>query len=157
MFLLNELSIHNQYQSTSDFETSLKLVLRCRDLLHKYQRTLRCGRGTLGNRQVIKNMPFRQVVGNIADRNVQRAVLLWIDKDGPFWDDEKIHSPDEYFSDNKNDLITDTVLAEAAFRIYQKMDSSVVSFSPSDYLYSPVVVRWHRNSDDIFDILVANH
>ena len=156
MFLLNELSIHNQFQSGPEFETSLNLVLMCRDLLRKYQMTLRCGRGTLGNRQVIRHMSFRQAVGNIADKNLQRAVLLWIDKDGPFWDDEKIHSPDEYFSDINDDLITDTVLAEVAFRLYQKMNSSVVSFFPSDYSYSPIVVKWHKNAGDFFDISVVN-
>jgi hypothetical protein len=158
MFLLNELSIHNQFQSEADFLTSLKIVLKCRDVLRRYQRSLHCSRGTLGNRQVVRNNPFRKVVGNIANKDIQRAVLLWIDRDGPFWDDDKLHSPDELFSeDTKGDVVTDTVLAEAAFMIYQKMDASVVSFSPSDYLYSPVVVRWHRNPDDVFDISVANH
>jgi len=156
MFLLNELSIHSQFQSVPDFETSLNLVLRYRDLLRRYQRTLRCGRGTLGNRQVTRDMSFRQAVGNMADKNVQRAVMLWIDKDGPFWEDEKIHSSNEYFSDIKDDLITDTVLAEAAFRLHQKMDTSVVSFSPSNYLYSPIIVRWHKNADDFFDIGIDN-
>ncbi len=158
MFLLNELSIHNQYQSESDFIASLKVVLGCRDLLRKYQRSLHCGRGTLGNRQVIQNNLFRKVVGNIANKDIQRAVLIWIDRDGPFWDDDKLHNPDEYFSDTvKGDVVTDTVLAEAAFRMSQKMDASVVSFSPSDYLFSPVVIKWYRNADDVLDLSIANY
>jgi len=157
MFLLNELSIHNQYQSEADFESSLNIVLACRDLLRKYKRTLHCGQGTLGNRPVIRSMSFRQVVGNIPNKNVQRLVMLWVDRDGPFWDENKFHDPEEIFSDNNDEIISNSELAEAAYRLYQKMDSSVVSFSPSDYLHSPIVVKWHRDSDSILEILVANY
>lgn len=157
MFLLNELSLHNQYRTESDFIESLKIVLGCRDLLRIYQRTLHCGRGSLGSRQVADETPFRKIIGNVADKNIQRAILQWIDKDGPFWDDDRLHSSDEYFDDNKGEPVTDTVLAEAAFRVFEKMDSSVVSFAPSDYLFSPVIIKWHHHSSDILDIHISNY
>lgn len=158
MFLLNELSLHNQYQSESDFIKSLKIILGFRDLLRTYQRPLYCGRATLGNRQVVGQLPLRRLIGNIPDKDIQRLIFQWIDKDGPFWDDDKFHSPDEYFADSKSgEIVTDTVLAEAAFQICEKMESSVVSFSPSDYLFSPVMVRWFHNADNFQDVSISNY
>lgn len=157
MFLLNEISLHSQFQSEADFTVSLKDMLECRELLRTYQRALHCNRATLGDRKILGQIPFRKAIGNLVDKNIQRAVFSWVDKDGPFWEDEKLHSSDEYFYDKKDEPVTDTALAEAAFRVFNKMDSTVVSFSPSDYLFSPLIIKWHRDSSDVLEIQISNY
>jgi len=156
MFLLNELSLHGQFESEAEFLKSFRAILECRSALREYQRVLYCGRATLGERQVVKQTTFRKLVWGLSDKNIQRIIFQWVDKNGPFWDDDMLHSPDEYFDDNKGEPVTNTVLAEAAFRIFEKNDSSVVSFNPSDYLFSPVIINWHRDSNDIIGIPISN-
>jgi hypothetical protein len=68
-----------------------------------------------------------------------------------------LHSSDEYFDNSKGEPVTDTVLAEAAFRVFEKNDSSVVSFNPSDYLFSPIIINWHRDSGDALGIEISNY
>ena len=158
MFLLNELSLHNQYKTESEFIKSLRIVLETRELLRTYHRTLYCGRKTLGNRVVMRSMPLRKIVGNLSDKNIQRTVFQWIDKDGPFWDDERLHSSEEYYSEGRNEnIVTDTVLAEAAFRVLEKMETSIFSFSPSDYLFSPVIINRHCDSTAVINLQISNY
>jgi hypothetical protein len=84
MFLLNELSLHGQYETEADFLKSLKTVFECRSVLREYQRTLYCSRATFGERRVIKDKTFRRLVWDLSDKNIRSVIFRWIDKDGPF-------------------------------------------------------------------------
>jgi hypothetical protein len=70
--------------------------------------------------------------------------MIWISKEGPFWNDSREHSADDYFECNGEDIITDTSLGEAAFRIANNQNSSTVSFSPSRYEITPLKVTWFK-------------
>jgi len=158
-FYLNEISIHNQFHDSEHFLNSLRLLWGCKELLHRHQYALNCTRSVLGNRPVMNDIKFRSVIGNLQDRNIQRAILRWVDQDGPFWDDDQVrlHSPDEYFSCSSDEIVTDTALAEAAYLAWMGHDTALVSFAPSDYLKNPLLVSWYKTSYDKVDIYLDNY
>jgi hypothetical protein len=157
-FFLNEISLHNQYHNLSQFIESLKTVLGCKELLHRYLFELNCSDASLGNRIVMNGDNLRSVIGNLQDHNLQRVIRRWIDQEGPFWDDEKnrMHSPDEYFSCDE-EVVTDTSLAEASYLTTIGHDAAVVSFNPSNYLLNPIYIRWNKSTDEFIDIAVSNY
>src|SRR6266498_2267521 len=108
-FYLNELSLHNQFHNQEQFLNSVRLLWGCKELLRRYQYGLNCSQLALGNRPVIKGLNFRGAIGNLQNRDLQRIILRWVDQEGPFWDDDQIrvHSPDDYFSDEADEIVTD--------------------------------------------------
>ncbi len=72
------------------------------------------------------------------------AVLSWLSKDGPFWDDERAHSADSWLQRDAHTLVTDTAVGEAAWKTHQGEMAELVSFKPSSWAYSPVRVTCHQ-------------
>jgi len=70
--------------------------------------------------------------------------MIWISKEGPFWNNSREHSSDDYFEYDGEDIITDTSLGEAAFRVANKQKSGTVSFSPSRCETTPLRVTWFK-------------
>ena len=72
-------------------------------------------------------------------REQQSALRNWLTKRGPFWDEIQFHGPDDYL-ECESDIVTDTAVGEAAYCIISGIDRQLVSFSPSSWEYSPVLV-----------------
>ncbi|MCY4199151.1 MAG: hypothetical protein OXE81_03005 [Gammaproteobacteria bacterium] len=72
--------------------------------------------------------------------------MLWLTNHGPFWDEPPRHSPDDYFEVN-GEVVTDSAVAEAAYRSWLAIESGLVSFKPSKWNASPILVKWHRSLD----------
>ena len=80
----------------------------------------------------------------------RRAVMFWLTRGGPFWDDLRRHGEDEYLE--CNDLIvTDTSIGEAAFRDFNGVICGLISTLPSDWNDSPVEVIWRREAEGMDD------
>lgn len=143
-FFLNELSLHGQFNNVRDFLPALEEALKCREEINKLGFRLYCER-RISIRPVFGEGIFQKAVMNIGNPNVTRSVMIWISKDGPFWDDTAVreHGPDDYF-EYEQDLITDSSLAEAAFRVAQKQDCGSISFQPSRFQTTPLRVIWHK-------------
>jgi len=95
----------------------------------------------LPERKTISTQTLRQVLSHIANAENKRRVLVWLDKDGPFWDDPPIHSADEYF-ECEGDLVTETALAEACHLIALSTAASVVSLTPSKFTKTTIEIFW---------------
>jgi hypothetical protein len=153
--IVNDCSLHGQFPAVAPFLASLKVMLALRHRLERSQRVLRCPRKLL-DATVIPNYTLRQALGSVHDRNLRSVVTTWLAQKGPFWDDERLHSGDDMFW-AKGEIVTDTGLAEAAMGVLQGFPRSVVSFAPSDWNYSPVVVEHTPFSSGNEHIPLANY
>jgi hypothetical protein len=144
LLFLNEYSLHGQFKSIREFIPSLREILKCREEINKSGYQLYCGR-EISNRYVLDNESFQTCIMKMRQApDIKRTVMIWISKEGPFWNDSREHSADDYFECNGEDIITDTSLGEAAFRIANNQNSSTVSFSPSRYEITPLKVTWFK-------------
>lgn len=123
--------------------------MRLRKLARKYGREVQCHRNLLKSRPV-PGRKLAQVLGQFDDQNKRRSLMLWLTKHGPFWDEPPKHSSDDYFEVN-GDVVTDTAAGEAAYRNWSGAESGLVSFRPSRWNATPILVNWHHSSDGLED------
>ena len=87
-------------------------------------------------------------------RDRQRAVMWWLTRGGPFWWRDRRHGGDDYL-ESQGDLVTESAIAEAAFRTLHDAECGLMSFSPSDWNQSPISVIWRREAEGFDDESVA--
>jgi hypothetical protein len=105
------------------------IALRVRNPLVRER--LYCSR-ELYNRPVTANGTFRQAVCSLADRNFKQLVLSWLTQRGPFWDDERQSTSDDYFEYQGED-VTNQGLGEAARRQLAGINAWTFSFTGSRF------------------------
>jgi len=149
-FFVNELSLHGQFNDVAEFRQAIREVISCREKITSYKRRLFVSR-CIADREVFKGENFRQTVSETGNKDFVRLVMIWIDKDGPFIEDNRVSDPGEYLSlpGHKGEVVTDTSVGEAAFRQFRGYDTSLVSFIPSNYNYAPIKVHWHHNDGNV--------
>ena len=139
--LANELSIHGQFYDISSFRDAFAQLMSMRNTARRFGREVSCHRALL-NAKPMTGMTMQQALGQLAS-NEQRAILGWLTRHGPFWDDLRQHAADEYL-ECRGEIVTDSAVGEAAFRTFYGVDCGLVSIAPSDWDYSPVEVIWQR-------------
>ncbi len=82
--------------------------------------------------------------------------MVWLNQQGPFWEDTRGHGPDDYFECN-GDVVTDTALGEAAFWCFKGLERRLVSLIPSLWQLSPLPVTWYPDSGNGDNVEVVNH
>ncbi len=137
--IVNELSIDGQYSDIESFEEAVDNVMTIRAMLRQSDVDLYCHR-TMLNTQVTSKMVMQQAVNNFGT-DKRRAFLQWITKHGPFWEDSRKHKAEEWF-ECEGDIVTDTGIGEAAWCSLHGIESSLISFVPSDWKFTPVKVAW---------------
>lgn len=137
--LFNDLSLHGQFQDFSSFKDAIERVLTIRKIARRFGRSLHCHRA-LAHAQVTSTMTMPQAVQTLAV-DERRALMQWLTQHGPFWEDTRNHQPDDWFEWN-DDVVTDTAVGEAAWCCLNGMEWNLISFSPSDWQFSPVPVSW---------------
>lgn len=140
--LFNELSVHGQFPDVATFKVSIDRMMGIRSVIRRFGLDLYC-HGNVANRQVTPDRIMRQVIGAL-DRNSQRALMGWLTRHGPFWEDVREHSGDEYL-EYEETVVTDSAVGEAAYNRFHGVDQSVVSMDPSDWVSSPLTVTWVRD------------
>ena len=123
-----------------------------RALAKRYNRDVHCHSAIL-IRDVLQGVSLQRVVGALP-RDQQRAVMFWLTKGGPFWWLERRHGDDDYL-ESKGDVVTESAIAEAAFRTLLDVECSLMSFSPSDWDESPIEVIWRREAEGFDDERVS--
>jgi hypothetical protein len=139
-FIVNDCSLHGQFPTVAQFVESLKHLLALRGRLEQSRRTVRCPRKLLDT-VVGSSLTLRQVLGLISDRNLRGVVTTWLADKGPFWDDDPLHSGDDFFS-AKGEIVTETGLAEAAMATLRGLPRSTLSIDPSDWTQNPIDVEY---------------
>ncbi len=119
----------------------------------RYAVSLYCHRN-LAHAMVSPGVPMPQAVAHLP-LDERRAFMQWLTAQGPHWEDDQLHSSDEWYDVDDNP-VTDTGLAEAAACRLRGSLREVVSFDPSPWLYSPIPVRWEAFPPEE-SIPVPNH
>ena len=155
--ILNELSIHGQFENLTDFQRAIGQVLAMRKMARQYGRELRCHRNAI-NAQVTPNLTMPKAVQALSIDS-RRSLMQWLTRYGPFWEDVRQHGEDDWFELN-NEIVTDSAVGEAAYCGFYGITYALVSINPSSWLISPLSVNWQKDSEvksiDVLNFWEAN-
>ena len=136
--LLNDLSLHGQFPDVPTFKLALDRVIAMRDIARRFSWELHAHRAIVNGRISATYSLFEAL--QAFPMNEKRALLGWLTKQGPFWEDAAEHGSDHWLQ-CVDEIVTDTAVGEAAYCSAVGIDRGLVSFQPSDWTYSPVVVQ----------------
>lgn len=136
----NEESLQGQFATPAEVEALFLDIMTARSRSRGLHTNLRVCR-RLGFRPAVREVMFRDLVAKHFDKNLRAVLLNWIDRTGPFVEDERTPEEDDYFECFKRD-VTDGGLGEAARR--SKGGEAAASFSliggDPDFALSPLQV-----------------
>ena len=150
--IANDLSVHGQFRDVASFRESLGTVQAVREVARRFGRHIQCSRGLL-NTEPLRGVAMSEAVGQLS-RDEQRSVMSWLVSSGPFWDEFRRHSSDDYL-ECRGEVVTDSGVGEAAFRSLFAVECALVSFAPSNWDYAPVAVALRRGEHGGADRTVA--
>ena len=147
--IFNDLSIHEQFAHSYLFAEAIDRIMAIRRMAEGFERQLYCHRETL-NRLVD---PTTSVLQEVQKFPLEKklGILLWLQKQGPFWEESRGHDPNEVF-ECQGDIVTGTTVAEAAYGNTEGTLHSLVSVTPSGWTYSPVIVNWLRDHSTAINV-----
>lgn len=156
--LFNDLSLHGQFQSVRDFEEAIGRVMEMREAARRFGLEVHCPRIDADAPRVLGDMPMRQAVQYL-DESAGRALMGWLDREGPFMDDIRQHRGPEDSLDlgDKDEVVTNTAVGEAAYCRFKDVDCRLVSLSPSTWNFSPVQVVLRKSRGRSYPLDVANY
>lgn len=82
--------------------------------------------------------------------------MQWLTRQGPFWEDARLHSSDDYLECN-GEIVTDTAVGEAAICCIRGNKYQLASATPSSWAKSPISVKWVPDDGPTQNIDVINH
>ena len=145
--LFNELSLHEQFSDINSFRQALGRLMAMRRAARRFGREMSCPSHVL-DATPIPGVRMRQAIVRLSDLNQRRATLAWLNRTGPFWDALRFHSSAEFLECN-GEVVTDSSVGEAAYRKLHGSNCVLVSITPSDWMFSPVVVVWLREGENL--------
>lgn len=154
-FLMNDLSIHGQFHSASQFLTSVDALMVIRRAIRRAGRELFCHRG-LRDAQVTADLTMPQAIHGMPPEK-KRAWLQWITREGPHWEDDRQHTSYDWLERDGNPIFTDHAIGEAAYSKLHGEYRELVSIDPSDWRCNPITVTWRKTDETKVDVNVANH
>lgn len=149
---LNDLSIHGQFSDISTFREAIKRVMSMRAMARKFEREVYSPRA-IHNVPINPTTTLHQAVQRLP-RDQKRSVSQWLNRHGPFWEEDARHSSDDYI-DYEGEVVTDTALGEAAFCVSVNIERRLISFTPSNWQISPIRVKIYADSE--IDVGVPNY
>ena len=148
---LNNQSLHGQFRSGAAFRAALDRVMAMRRVARQFERDIHCDGGIL-SRDASPDVPVQKAIAYLSP-DQRRATMQWWTRGGPFWDADRRHGADDWF-ECQGEIVTDDALGEAAYRKALGLECDTVSFTPSDWTRSPLMVRWRRN-EGVTDLRLA--
>lgn len=139
MIYFNDASLHGQFPAFDPFCESLGTLWEIREILTEKGLQLRVCR-SIRQRKVTSDQTFNDFLGHVP-KEIKQRLLIWLDREGPFWDEERRHSEDEYY-ESCGEVVTDTGAAEAASLHAEGMPAWLFSLDPSIFLSDPLAVSW---------------
>lgn len=155
-FFFNELSIHNQFQSMEEFKAAV----------HLFRRYRKAVTGAGFRLYIHRNIFERPALGNTFRKGIQknfkrqqvRTLMNWFSKDGFFLPDNACADTADSFvcyypkdAEEKSEDITESALAECAFRKIAGEDAGSISLEQSKFSWSPIKVLLSQSDEAIFD------
>ena len=145
--LFNELSIHRQFPDVAAFRIAIRRVMEMRELARqRYGRNLQVHYG-VANANVTPGISMQQAVRGLS-KDERSSLMQWVAKSGPFWEEFRRHNEDDWLEFD-GEIVTDTAVGEAAYRISHNNECSLVSMDPSSWLRSPLSVEWRESAKSI--------
>ncbi len=137
---VNELSIHRQFAGDTAFKEALGTLLAIRREVEESRRRLLCTHH-LACTHPMPDTHLKQALNRVCTRQQLTMVMRWLTQAVPGEGDRRLwHSPDDFLQ-CKDEVVTDTAVGEAAYRAIRGSETAVVSLVPSDWDFSPLVVR----------------
>jgi hypothetical protein len=152
--LINDLSIKGQFPNINSFLEAIDRVMGMRNLARQFGRELHCHRN-LCHAQVTNNLVMSQVIQHLS-QETRSALMQWLTRHGPYWEDDRVHGPDDYLECNDH-IVTDTAIGEAAFRSSNGGDHRLVSLTPSSWDFSPLSVWCRLDDGDDKEVEIRNY
>lgn len=150
--LLNDLSVHGQFPDISSFRESIIGIMALRKVAHDFGREVYSHRN-IGNGRINAMATLFDALQTLS-RDEKRALLGWLTRRGPFWEDAAEHGRDHWLECG-DEIVTETAVGEAAYCAVIGIDRRLVSFAPSAWEYSPVIAT--MRNDDAVDVTVPNY
>lgn len=152
--LVNDLSIHGQFSDLALFRMAVDRMMAIRQTAHRFGRELYCHRN-VGHARVTPALSMPAAIQTLGV-DERRALMQWLTRHGPFWEDSRVHGPDDYLECDGS-VVTDTAVGEAAYCCFHGIHRRLVSFTPSSWEFSPVPVAWMREEGAVRKVEVVNH
>jgi hypothetical protein len=152
--LLNDLSLHGQFQDVVSFRTAIDCLLTMRRTARRFNRTIHCHRNILHG-QVTPAMKMSQAIQELTVEQ-RRSLLQWITREGPFWEEFRKHCSNDWLEWNSK-VVTDTAAGEAGWCCLNGIEQALVSLTPSDLNFSPVPIVWVIGDGVSKNISVKNY
>jgi hypothetical protein len=153
-FLVNDLSIHGQFSDLALFRLAIGRVMAIRQIAIRFGRELYCHRNVVQTR-VTPALAMPSAIQALGV-NERRALMQWLTRQGPFWEDIRGHGPDDYLECREN-VVTDSAVGEAAYCCFHGIERHLVSLIPSSWQFSPVPVTWIADSGTERTVEVVNY
>lgn len=144
----NDLSIDRQFHDPATFRTAILGLMAMREVAGRFGRDVSCHR-TFANLEPIPDMPMQQAIRHLA-LNERRALMNWLTRGGPFWDDVRRHDIDDWM-ECREAIVTDSAVGEAAYRTLHGIQCGLASAKPSTWQFSPVKVSWRGEPGELGD------
>jgi hypothetical protein len=137
---LNDASLQGQFANLGEFERMLRDLIGARVRFPVIRQNLRTTR-SLQEAMIIPGISVRQALSELRDKDLKAATFAWLDKTGPFIDDDRLDEVDDYF-EYRNIEVTATGLGEAARRTKAGNNCTTYSFigGAVDYAVNPLDV-----------------
>lgn len=152
--LVNDCSLAGQFHDVDEFRRAFGRLMHMRELGRRYGHQVSCNRN-IAHARVTPDLTMVQAIQHFS-RDERRSIMQWVTQGGPFWDDLRMHSADEYL-ECSGEIITDTAIAEAAFRSFHGNLSHLTSLDPSAWNFTPVDVIWSLDSQTRRQIAINNY
>lgn len=150
----NECSLHGQFQDIDSFVVAIDKLMTMRQVAKRYSRELPCYRNFQQTRATQKLTLLQAISQMHIDK--ARALRVWLAKAGPYWDDNRQHSPDNYYQ-CQNEVVTDTAIGECAYLLHNNHRVCITSITPSNWESPELIVDWHVNDDEVSSIHISNY
>ncbi|MCY3630105.1 MAG: hypothetical protein F4065_03915 [Rhodothermaceae bacterium] len=142
--IINDLSIHEQFHDRIELQRSFKQLTEMRQVAEKYQRDIKCSQSIFRSKPV-PNVELVPAINRIPDLNLKRAILSWLTRNGPFWEEDQEHSRNDWLEYKDELIVTETGIGEAAFRVLHGRYCGLISVCPSKWTYNPIQITWKRD------------
>lgn len=138
----NELSVAGQFRDAAVFREAFSRLMAMREVARSFDRDIRCHR-KFQHIEPIAGITLRSAIQRMGADRV-RSVRLWLERNGPFWDEERRHDEDDWL-ECRGELVTGTAVGEAAYRVWESEECGLISARPGNWDYSPVAVTFGPN------------
>lgn len=147
LLFANELSFDGKFDSFESYYESLNCLMRIKNEARKHGFSVQCTKSIL-NSEITRDLNFQQSLQRLS-KEQRLALTQWVTQSGPFWDECRCHTSDDYFEIANGDIVTDTCIGEAAYLQVKGTPSSLISLFQPHWGSDKISVTWQRDAGDM--------